>query len=106
LITAYDLTGEEQFLIEACERSSHLLIDPMQTPINEFGTQAEFQTAMEEVSNLPATQSDSFFSRRLPVWSFSMGLRIFGWTHAYSVPYMIDRLEAVEDLSEFSSCVQ
>ncbi|MDR9366150.1 MAG: hypothetical protein RI575_12480 [Balneolaceae bacterium] len=106
LITAFDFTGEKQFLIEACERSSHLLIDQMPTPISEFETQAEFQAAMEDVSNLPMSTSDSFFSQRLPVWSFSMGLRIFGWTHAYSVPYMIDRLEKFDDLSEFSSCVR
>jgi hypothetical protein len=106
LITAYDFTGEKQFLIEACERSSHLLIDQMPTPISKFETQAEFQAAMEDVSNLPISTSDSFFSQRLPVWSFSMGLRIFGWTHAYSVPYMIDRLEKFDDLSEFSPCVR
>lgn len=106
LIAAFDFTGEKQFLIEACERSSHLLIDQMPTPISEFETQAEFQAAMEQVSNLPMSTSDSFFSQRLPVWSFSMGLRIFGWTHAYSVPYMIDRLEKLDDLSEFSSCVR
>lgn len=106
LITAFDFTGEKQFLIEACERSSHLLIDQMPTPISELETQAEFQAAMEDVSNLPMSTSDSFFSQRLPVWSFSMGLRIFGWTHAYSVPYMIDRLQKFEDLSDFSSCVR
>ncbi|NBC66069.1 MAG: hypothetical protein GVY07_10505 [Bacteroidetes bacterium] len=106
LITAYDFTGEKQFLIEACERSSHLLIDQMPTPISDLETQAEFQSAMEDVSKLPMSTSDSFFSQRLPVWSFSMGLRIFGWTHAYSVPYMIDRLEKLDDLSEFSSCVR
>ncbi|MDZ7718987.1 MAG: hypothetical protein U5K72_09245 [Balneolaceae bacterium] len=106
LITAYDFTGEKQFLIEACQRSSHLLVDQMPSPISDSNSQAQVQTAMEEVSHLPMSQSDSFFSQRLPVWSFSMGLRIFGWTHAYSVPTMIDRLEGIDDLSEFSSCVK
>lgn len=105
LITAYDFSGEKEFLVEACKRSSHLMIDPMPQPVSEFENQAELQTAMEEVSNLPMTASNSFFSRRTPIWSFSMGMRIFGWTTAYSVPYMIDRLEEVEDLSGYQ-CVQ
>lgn len=104
LIVAYDFTGDVDFLKEACKRASHLLTDPLPKPFSEFSTQHELQLAIEKVSNLPMTQSDSFFSRRLPVWSFSMGLRIFGWTHAYSVPYLIERLEKLDDITEYQ-CV-
>ena len=101
LMMAYDLSGEPEFLREACQRATHLMVDPMPKPFHEYKTQAELQAAMEEVSNLPMSESDSFFSRRLPIWSFSMGLRIFGWTHAYSIPYLIDRLQEVEDSSRY-----
>ena len=105
LITAYDLSGESEFLMEACQRATNLMIDKMPQPFGDYENQAELQTAMEEVSNLPMTGSTSFFSRRMPIWSFSMGLRIFGWTTNYSVPYLIDRLEGLENLSGYQ-CVQ
>lgn len=105
LITAYDLSGESEFLMEACQRSTHLMVDQIPGSFDEYESQAELQAAMEEVSNLPMTGSDSFFSRRMPIWSFSMGLRIFGWTHAYSIPYLIDRLQKVENTSGYP-CVE
>ncbi|WP_234572318.1 exo-rhamnogalacturonan lyase family protein [Rhodohalobacter sp. 614A] len=101
LITAYDLSGESEFLVEACKRATNLMIDPMSQPFEDYETQAELQTAMEDVSNLPMTASNSFFSRRMPIWSFSMGLRIFGWTTNYSVPYLIERLGALDDTSAY-----
>lgn len=105
LITAYDLSGESEFLMEACQRATHLMVDQLPQSFNEYDTQADLQIAMEEVSNLPMTQSNSFFSRRMPIWSFSMGLRIFGWTTNYSVPYLIDRLQTVNDISGYQ-CVE
>lgn len=103
LITAYDLSGESKFLKEACMRASHLLVDPMSGSFNDFDTQKELAEEMEQVSRLPEG-GGSFFSRR-PIWSFSGGMRIFGWTHAYSVPYLIERLENVEELSGYQ-CVE
>lgn len=97
LIMAYDFSGETEFLLEACQRATHLLVDEINQPIEEFTSQKEARDALEKVSHLPRTQSDSFFSKSLPIWSFTMGLRIFGWTHAYSVPYLIDRLQHVEN---------
>ena len=96
LITGYDLSGEESFLAEACKRSENLLVDEMQQSTGGLGefNQRDFAAEMERVSNLPTGGEGPSFRGRLPIWSFSNGMRIFGWTHAYSVPYMIDRLES------------
>jgi hypothetical protein len=50
----YDLTGEDHFFIEACERSRHLLVDELDRPFYEFETQRDLADALEEVSNLPS----------------------------------------------------
>ncbi|MEX0648525.1 MAG: hypothetical protein WD139_12125 [Balneolaceae bacterium] len=107
LITGYDLTGEDRYLAEACKRSANLLVDEMQQSIGEIGefTQGEFAEEMERVSNLPTGGEGPSFRGRLPIWSFSNGLRIFGWTHAFSVPYMIDRLENAGSLNGME-CVE
>lgn len=105
LIMAYDLSGESEFLMEACQRAAHLMVNQMPQSFGEYETQAELQVAMEEASNLPITGSNSFFSRRVPIWGFSMGLRIFGWTTNYSVPFLIDRLQGVGDMSGYQ-CVE
>lgn len=105
LIKAYDFSGESEFLIEACNRASYLMVDPISKPFFDFETQNELFEEMESVSHLPTESGDGFFRNRRPIWSFSMGMRIFGWTHEYSVPYMIERLQHIEDLSEYK-CVE
>lgn len=105
LLTGYDLTGEDKYFIEACNRSRHLLVDEMSKPLNEFVTQKALAEEMERVSNLPLGGEGPSFRGRLPIWSFSNGMRIFGWTHAYSVPYMIDRLEERSSLDGLQ-CVE
>lgn len=97
LIVGYDLTGEEHYLMEACKRSENLLVDEMSKPFWDFETQGELAQEMERVSNLPSGGEGPSFRGRNPIWTFSNGMRIFGWTHAYSVPYMIDRLEKAGD---------
>jgi hypothetical protein len=105
LLVGYDLTGEELFFIEACERSRHLLVDELDRPFWEFETQRELADALEEVSNLPSAGEGPSFRGRNPIWTFSGGMRIFGWTHAFNVPYTIDRLTQRNDVSGLS-CVR
>lgn len=99
LLTGYDLSGDDKYFIEACNRSRHLLVDEMSQPMDQFESQAAIAEEMERVSNLPTGGEGPSFRGRLPIWSFSNGMRIFGWTHAYSIPYMIDRLEQRRVLS-------
>lgn len=104
-IKAYDFSGETQFLKRACQTATHLLVDPISKSFTEFETQKQLAAEMESVSNLPTGSDHPFFGDRQPIWSFSMGLRIFGWTTAYSVPYLIDRLQEIGDTSGYS-CVE
>ncbi len=104
LIVGYDLTGNDKFFIEACNRSRHLLVGEMDRPFYEYATQGELADAMEEVSNLPSAGEGPSFRGRNPIWTFSNGLRIFGWTHAFNVPYTIERLHHRDDLGNLN-CV-
>jgi hypothetical protein len=105
LLVGYDLTGEEYFLEEACERSRHLLVDELDRPFEEFSSQRELADALEEVSNLPSAGEGPSFRGRNPIWTFSGGMRIFGWTHAFNVPYTIARLDRHDDPGDFR-CVR
>jgi hypothetical protein len=98
LIVGYDLTGEDKFFIEACERSRHLLVDELENPWDSYQTQGELADALESVSNLPSAGEGPSFRGRNPIWTFSNGMRIFGWTHAFNVPYTIERLQHRSDL--------
>ncbi len=93
LIVAYDITGKDQYFEEACSRARHLIVDEMEYPFDSYTTQRELADEMERVSHLPADGEGPSFRGGLPIWSFSGGMRIFGWTHAFSLPYLIERLE-------------
>ena len=95
LVVGYDLTGSAEFLMEACRRAEYLRTDEMPQPFRSYTTQRELVSQMEAVSHLPRRdESDAFSGGRMPNWAFSGGLRVFGWTHAYGVPYLIDRLQS------------
>ena len=94
LVMGYDLTGEDSYLNEACRRAVYLRTDQMEQPFESYGTQRELVEQMEEISHLPTSgEGPSVQGGRRPIWTFSNGLRVFGWTHAFGVPYLIDRLE-------------
>jgi len=101
LIVGYDLTGEEKYLQEACYRSRYLPVDELPSTIFSYDNQGDLAEDMETISNLPSAGEGPSFRGRLPIWKFSNGLRIFGWTHAFSVPYTIERLQN----SNLQSCL-
>ena len=94
LVVGYDLTGGAEFLTEACRRAAYLRTDEMPQPFGGYATQRELVMQMEAVSHLPGRESDPFAGGRMPNWAFSSGIRVFGWTHAFGVPYLIDRLQS------------
>ncbi len=113
LVVGYDLTGDPEFLMEACRRAAYLRTDEMPWPVADPATQRELVARMEAVSRLPGWDqasgtlsergaNDPFSGERMPNWAFSSGLRVFGWTHAFGVPHLIDRLQTsgwrLEDL--------
>lgn len=93
LIVAYDLTGLDIYLDEAIKRGQHLYVDEIKQPFNKFSTQKMLADEMEKVSHMPTAGEGPSFRGRQPIWAFSHGMRIFGWTHAFGIPYLIDRME-------------
>lgn len=84
LVVGYDLTGEPSFLEELKRRMEVLRVDALPRPIDDSWTQRELFLALEKASHLPRNPDGS-----RPIWSMTHGLRVFGWTHAYGVPYAL-----------------
>jgi hypothetical protein len=98
LVVGYDLTGNGDYLREACTRAVNLRTAEMPRPFDSYTTQRELILQMESVSNLPGRPvGDAVLTAgRGSIWNLSGGLRIFGWTHANGVPYLIDRLQSAQ----------
>lgn len=95
LIAGYELSGERSFLDSALVRSEPLKTGKMQFVLSPTTTQREYAEALENSSNLPGFEdgrSHPFFGTR-PIWSITNGLRVFGWTHAFNVPWLLHHLE-------------
>ncbi|MCS6816234.1 MAG: hypothetical protein N0A16_09185 [Blastocatellia bacterium] len=84
LVVGYDLTGDPSFLQELRQRIEPLKMEALPRPIDDSWTQRELFAALEKASHLPRNPDGS-----RPIWSFTHGLRVFGWTHAYGVPYAL-----------------
>jgi hypothetical protein len=94
LVLGYELTGEPSLLAEIRHRMEVLKVDKLSKPFDAGWTQAALGEALEGVSHLPKQSSSRFRSK--PIWSISNGFRVFGWTHAYTLPYALDLLDRVE----------
>ncbi len=69
---------------ELKRRIEPLKMDALPRPIDDSWTQRELFAALEKASHLPKNPDGS-----RPIWSFTHGLRVFGWTHAYGLPYAL-----------------
>jgi hypothetical protein len=85
LLLGYKLSGEESLYRTARERAQVLRTDelPSDDAFQEYDQQ-ELAEALTTVSYLPDGREP-----RPPIWKITNGLRVFGWTHAYNVPYLI-----------------
>jgi hypothetical protein len=86
LLIGYEFTKDKSYLNEASERAKFLYTDPLPVNINSFKSKTEFAQAIEKTSHMPP---DSESIRGEAIWKISNGLRVFGWTHIYSIPYLI-----------------
>jgi len=88
LLVGYEFTGEKSFLEEALRRAEVLKTDAL--PADAFArmTQRQLAEALEAVSHLPESTTG-----RPAIWKITNGLRVFGWTHAYNVPWLLYWLE-------------
>lgn len=95
LVAAYELSGEKVFLDTAKERAEYLKTNSMEYTVDLNSTQRAYSEALEAASNLPKFPEGGehpFFGTR-PIWSITNGLRVYGWTHAYNVPWLIPYLD-------------
>lgn len=90
LSIGYEFTKDPSFLKTAIQRAQNLITDKLPNDISQFKNAKDFSDALEKVSHLP-DDKESF--RREAIWKITNGLRIFGWTHMFGVPYLQRKLE-------------
>lgn len=98
LLVGYELSGESSFLEEAIDRASVLKTNKLESTFEEIGNQKKIAEALEAVSNLPNVNNYQASSRRRSfyIWDMTQGMRVFGWTHAYNVPWLLHWLREAE----------
>ena len=90
LVSAYSFSGDTRFLAVAQDRASVLHVD-RPTSFSAGGrSQRWYHDALIETSRLPGEDEGG----RPPIWSARHGLRIYGWTHAFTIPYLQGAIEA------------
>jgi rhamnogalacturonyl hydrolase YesR len=96
LLIGYEFTKEKSFLDEAKHRSEVLKMDELTSTFEELGTQRAIGDALNAVSHLPEQGALSPPSRWVENWNVLQGLRVFGWTHIYNIPWLIHCLNEEE----------
>jgi hypothetical protein len=90
LILGYELSGEPSFLKEAKNRAQFLKTEQLPKPVASFKNQKALAEALESVSNLPDNEGGF---RPGAIWKLTNGMRVFGWTHIYNIPYLLYWME-------------
>lgn len=91
LLVGYELTNEASFLEEALRRAEVLKTEALPPDAFRRMTQRELAEALEAVSHLPASRAGG-----PAIWKITNGLRVFGWTHAFNVPWLLYWLEQTQ----------
>ncbi len=93
LVLGYKYTHDVSFLKEALHRAQVLETDALPKSVDQYKTQKSLEEALDHTSHLPP-KANRFEQRGdKPIWSITGGMRVFGWTHAYNIPYLIYMLE-------------
>ncbi|MGN6530576.1 MAG: exo-rhamnogalacturonan lyase family protein [Ginsengibacter sp.] len=91
LLLGYEFTSDKSFLDEAIKRAEFLKTDKLPKAPKDFKTQKEFYEALEGVAKMPLDDLD--LGNKGPggeaIWKISNGFRVFGWTTAYNIPYLV-----------------
>lgn len=96
LVIGCELTKEPSFLDVIKKRLEVMKTDALPRPIDDSWTQHDLAVALEKVSHLPP---DPNRPNGRGIWSITNGLRVFGWTHGYTLPWALDVLEHVPPLA-------
>ena len=89
LLVGYELTENRTFLETAIKRAQSLKTEPLASELEKLGTQGDIAMALSKASNLPEKIHHEGFWLGVTIWGPTQGLRIFGWTHAYNIPYLV-----------------
>ncbi len=90
LLLGYELSGEQSLFDAALDRAQYLRVDKLAQDFDSYENQRILADALEEVSHFPDDPS-SF--RPEAIWKLTNGLRVFGWTSMYNIPYLIQHLD-------------
>jgi hypothetical protein len=94
VLLGYKYTGNKSFLEEAIHRSQFLKMSQLPKEIKDYKNLDELEAALEKASNLPKkTEPYEMRGEKDPIWKYSSGMRVFGWTHIYNVPWLLYGLE-------------
>ena len=95
LIVGYELSNEKSFLDEAILRSKPLTSKKIENKIGSYQTQRDLAEALIKT---PRLSEKPFFQRfngdqnlrriRTSNWNILHGLRVFAFTHMYSIPWL------------------
>lgn len=94
VLLGYKYTKDKSFLEEAIDRSQFLKLDALPKEIKDYKTLDDLESALEKASHLPkTTEPYEMRGKKDPIWKFSSGMRVFGWTHVYNSPWILYWLE-------------
>ena len=89
------MSNEPSSLKEAIQRSSVLKTDKLAITFEQTAHQEQLATALEAASNLPkVTNYHEGRGRGFNIWDMTQGMRVFGWTHVYNVPWLLHWLSS------------
>ena len=72
-----------RYLDEALARAEMLKIGELPKKPDAYENASEYSEDLLGISNLPMSKG------RFTNWQTNQGLRVFGWTHAYNIPYLL-----------------
>lgn len=84
LIVGYEFTKDKSFLDKAKERAEVLKTDFTSVKFDNNATQKQLAETLLKVSHFPQDPEKKYAE-----WDVRNALRVFGWTHAYNVPYLL-----------------
>ena len=87
MVLGYEISGEVGYLEEALDRAEYLKIGELKKSPSEYENAKEYSADLLEISNLPNSK------KKFTNWQTNQGLRVFGWTHAYNIPYLLYAME-------------
>lgn len=83
LLLGFEFSGEQSYLDEALARAEMLKVGELPKSPDDYKTSEEYSKDLLGISNLPMSKG------RFTNWQTNQGLRVFGWTHGYNIPYLL-----------------